>query len=241
MEGSGLSHEIEPCTRTADAAAYVLGALENPDGFGAHAESCNACRAELAELSPAAELLRVAVPERRAPGGMNDRIMARVSAEAELLQAAGPDADRPRRRQPSRRRHFALAGACALAATVALAAVLAASRGASHGVTTPATVAPAIAGASATLTQSGSHSELVVAHMPQAPLGKVYEVWLKQSSGAVRPTSALFAVTSAGRGTVAVPSLHHVAAVLVTAEPLGGSSRPTSPPLLVVRLRGGSA
>jgi hypothetical protein len=229
------------CGHSADAPAYLLGALDDADAFREHADSCAVCQVELARLAPAAEALSVAVPERRAPAGMNERIMARVSAEAELLRAAGPSADRPQRALPWWRRGFALAGAGTAFAAVALAAVLAIAGGGARERTTLAQVAPVVSGAHAALRQSGTHAELVVAHMPQAPLGRVYEVWLKQSDGAVRPTTALFSVTNAGSGTVDVPRLDHVAAVMVTSEPLGGSQHPTGPPLLVFKLGAGAA
>ncbi len=236
-----MSAPLERCPHTADAAAYVLGALEDGDAFREHADGCAACRAELAKLAPAAEVLPVAVPERRAPAGMNERIMARVTAEAELLRAAGPDADRAPASRGWAWRGLGISGAVVAVLAAALVAVIASTGGGARERTTSAQVAPAVAGARAALKQSGTHAELVVAHMPQAPLGKVYEVWLKQSDGAVRPTSALFSVTNTGGGTVDVPRLDHVTAVMVTSEPLGGSTHPTGPPLLVFRLGASSA
>jgi hypothetical protein len=48
----------------------------------------------------------------------------------------------------------------------------------------------------------------------------------------------LFSVTGSGSGSVNVPgNLHGVKEVMVTSEPLGGSSRPTSSPVLRVVLR----
>jgi anti-sigma-K factor RskA len=235
-----MSGPIDHCPRAADAPAFVLGALPDGDSFREHAESCAACSAELAKLGPAAELLTVAVPERRAPAAMNERIMARVNAEADLLRAAGPDADRPRRTARPGLFRPALAGAV-LALVAVLAVVLASGGGGPRERTTLAQVAPGVSGAVAALKQSGSHAELVVARMPQAPLGKVYEVWLKRSDGAVQPTNALFSVTNTGGGMVDVPRLEHVTAVMVTSEPIGGSQHPTGPPLLVFKLGAGNA
>jgi Anti-sigma-K factor rskA len=82
--------------------------------------------------------------------------------------------------------------------------------------------------------------ELIVWGMPEPPIGEVYEVWLNHASGPPQPTDALFTVTSAGEGTVEVPGpLLGVHEVLVTSEPLGGSSAPTS--AAVLRLRVGQA
>lgn len=88
------------------------------------------------------------------------------------------------------------------------------------------------------LRQIGAHAELVVNGMTQPPRGKIYEVWLARGSGAPMPTDALFGLTSAAGASVNVPGdLAGVRRVMVTAEPLGGSSRPTSTPVVVVALR----
>ncbi len=58
-----------------------------------------------------------------------------------------------------------------------------------------------------------------------------------QRGGSPQPTDALFSVSSSGGATVAVPGgVTGARAVLVTAEPLGGSRAPTSPPVIVARL-----
>lgn len=89
----------------------------------------------------------------------------------------------------------------------------------------------------ASLHYSSGHAELVVSGMPAPPLGEVYELWLNRSDAAPRPTDALFMVTRAGNGSVEVPgSLRGVREVMVTSEPLGGSSSPTSAAILRVRV-----
>ncbi len=91
----------------------------------------------------------------------------------------------------------------------------------------------------ASLQQIGSHAELTVSGMPEPPVGEVYEVWLNRAGGAPQPTDALFTVTRAGDGSVDVPGpLRGVRAVTVTSEPLGGSSSPTSAPVLHLRVNG---
>jgi Anti-sigma-K factor rskA len=101
---------------------------------------------------------------------------------------------------------------------------------------TPARLAPNV-GAHASLRQANGRAELVVSGMPQPPLGKIYEVWLARGSAPPQPTDALFGVTGSGLGSVNVPgNLDGVKEVMVTSEPLGGSSRPTSSPVLRVVL-----
>jgi hypothetical protein len=64
----------------------------------------------------------------------------------------------------------------------------------------------------------------------------VYELWINRG-GAAQRTDALFTVTSRGAATVGVPgSVSGVKEVMVTSEPLGGSSVPTSAPVIVAHL-----
>jgi anti-sigma-K factor RskA len=224
----------------ADAAPYVLGALEHPERFREHLAGCARCQAEVAELQRAVEVLPATVAPAAAPEALRRRVLATVRSEAQLVRAAGRAADRPPRhagRWRGPRRSGPLAWA-AVAATAAAAAVIALNVSSSaRDRVTPAQVAPAIPGARAYLHQIGARSELVVSGMPQPSLGKIYEVWLARGSGAPQPTNALFGVTSRGSGSVDVPnSLQGVKEVIVTSERLGGSSYPTSRPLIRVTL-----
>ena len=226
-----------PCERTDDAAAYVLGALDDPDAFASHLATCPACRADVAQLRQTAELLADAVPRTAAPDAVRERILAVVRSEAELLRAAGASSDRPHR---ARRGMFAgrvTAIAVAVAAAAAAFAIALAVRPTTPERVSHGAVSRALAGAQVSLRQSGGHAELDVSNFPQAPLGKVYEVWLRRASGPPRPTDALFGVTTRGRGAIAVPGgLHGVREVLITSEPAGGSPRPTSAPVARVVL-----
>jgi hypothetical protein len=91
--------------------------------------------------------------------------------------------------------------------------------------------------ATAKLTVTDGHAELVVRDMPPPPQGKIYEVWLARRHGAPQPTSALFSVTRAGSGDVAVPGgLRGISQMMVTPEPAGGSRTPTHAPVIRVPL-----
>jgi hypothetical protein len=91
-------------------------------------------------------------------------------------------------------------------------------------------------GASGFVRVSGGHAELTLSGMPQTTPGRVYELWVK-TTGAPKPTDALFTVTSAGRATVGVPGgVAGVRDVLVTSEPAGGSLAPTRQPIVVAAL-----
>ena len=94
-----------------------------------------------------------------------------------------------------------------------------------------------LAGASATLHQSGGHTWLTVSDMPAPSSGHVYEVWVKRPGHAVpQPTDSLFAPTSSGAATVDVPGGLGASVVMVTQEPAGGSPLPTTAPVIVARL-----
>jgi hypothetical protein len=83
---------------------------------------------------------------------------------------------------------------------------------------------------------SGGHAVLNITGLPQTPAQRVYEVWIKRS-GEPQPTDALFTVTSRGDATVGVPgSISGVKLIMVTSEPLGGSLKPTSSPVIVAKL-----
>jgi hypothetical protein len=231
------------CERCVEAAAYVLGALDEPEvePYREHTTGCAVCRAEVAQLQAVADSLPLAVTHLSAPGGLRARIMAVVHAEAELLRAAGHEADRP---IPARTRRWLrplpalVAGTAAMAAGV-LVGALAINNGSgsqSTRVVQALVVAPGHS-ATASLHQSGAHVELEVVGLPAPPPGRIYEIWLERGTQAPEPTDALFSVTNAGDGSVGVPSnLRGVSKVLVTDEPLGGSLKPTRNPVIVARV-----
>jgi len=220
-----------------DAAAWVLGALPDDEAraFAAHLDGCPACRAEVEELRGAADALPTLVPSVAPPPELRDRIMAVVEAEAEVLRAAGPAADRPAR---SRRPRW-LAGlggfrpALAAAAVALLLAGLAGGFGLAQlgGGDDERTVRAQVTapGAQATLrVRDDGGGRLEVRGLPAPPEGRIYQVWLlPEGSETPRPTTSLFSVTSDGRAAAPVPDVSGAQAVLVSDEPPGGSTAPT--------------
>lgn len=235
------------CLRRDDAGAWVLGALPDheADGFRAHLQDCATCRAEVAHLQPAADTLLIAVPPASPPTALKDRIMRSVNAEAELLRAAGPEADRPPVAAPAPRRRWAPSLRTALAGAVACAVVAAGVTAVTvreertvRTVSAQVALPDAFRSEAVLEVQSDGDARLKVARMPAPEEGRVYQVWvLRKGETAPRPTDALFQPAEDGHATVDVPGgARGVSAVLVTDEPDGGSPRPTREPSIVAPL-----
>lgn len=91
-----------------------------------------------------------------------------------------------------------------------------------------------VGGGTATVVRSPSLKKAVIvtANMPDAPQGKVYELWLQQGTEMVRaglmPAGQANTVLLDGDAATA-------AAVGITVEPAGGSDKPTTAPVAVIR------
>ena len=171
--------------------------------------------------------------------------MSVVRAEAELLQAAGADADRPleprrRRRGPGAllaRPAFAAAAAAGLAVAAVVGFVVGGGADTGGSARTVQARVSSVAGVTpntrAALRVSDRRATLMVRDMPEPPARRVYEVWVKHGAAAPVPAGTTFVVRS---GDIPIAhSVDHGDQVLVTAEPSGGSLTPTSPPMIVAR------
>jgi len=205
----------------ADAAAYVLGALEpmEAERFRLHMESCAICRAEVDSLEQIVGELPSSAHQHRAPKTLRRRVMAEVQADARA----------DRRARPGRHRIQGMVLAPVVSLTVAVLAVV--------GIEITSTAGTAVYAASvgdAQVRVTNGHAELVVHKLPLPRGSRIYEVWLQHRHGAPQPTTALFSVTASGDGSVDVPgNLHGVREVLVTQERAGGAKHPTSQPVIV--------
>ena len=217
-----------------DAAPYVLGALTDAEHetFRAHLQGCASCRQEVAELQSVASALPAAVPQRPAPAELKDRVMRTVNAEAGLRRGPEEVVQRPRGAWSWPSWRMALGAAAVFAAGLVVALALPGG-GAGTRLIRARVSYPR---ASALLRVSGSNADLQIADMPQSPPGQIYELWVKRAGGP-QPTDALFTVSSAGRASVGVPGgVGGVTAVMVTAEPRGGTSVPTTSPVIIASL-----
>jgi len=93
-------------------------------------------------------------------------------------------------------------------------------------------------GGTATVVYSHARHALILtsAHLPPPPRGKVYELWLL-GPPQVR-AAGLLPTTARGHTTpVLVNGVVHGDQIGMTVEPAGGTSRPTTKPVLVLPLR----
>ena len=231
----------ERCTHSQDAPAWTLGALDPAEAevFAAHKADCGICQSVVEELMPAAQLLGMAAPQVAPPDALRDRVMGTVRAEAQLLKAAGAEADRPVTEARRERRLFslrwpALAGiaACVLLALGITAGVLINGDGSSEPTKTFQAKAE---GMTALATVDSDRVTLHLDGMKLPPEGRVYQVWL-QRDGKVTPTDALFSPAD-GKATVTVDEkLDGADRVMITDERMGGSQVPTGEAYVDARL-----
>lgn len=236
------------CERGIDAGAYVLHALDEDElhAYAQHVQGCADCRREVEQLQMVVDTLPMAVPQELPPPVLKDRIMRTVLAEAELLQAAGPEADRVPAAAPPRRRRLSFGGFSlrpAVAAGLAAAFVAVGVAGGSliaGGDDGPPATTRVIAGSSplrgtkVSLAMSDGKGELRVRNLPGAKEGRVYQVWLVKGESDPVATHTLFNVRDDGRADVKISEpMDGVDRVLVTSEPDGGSTTPSGAPLLL--------
>jgi anti-sigma-K factor RskA len=229
------------CPHRIDVGAYVLDALprDEHDEFLRHLAGCAACRHDVGQAQLSADTLPLAATPLQPPPELKDRVMAVVRSEAELLRAAGPEADRvtPARRRTrvrpalSLRPMSAFAAGLAVLAIAVFAGVELNNGGSEH---TRVIAAKTVLGSAKARVELGDHGgRLVMTGMPRPPAGHVYEVWLQRSGQGPRPSGTFYDVQRRGTTTEDVHGdLRGVQRLLVTVEPKPGSARPTSPPVI---------
>lgn len=227
--------------------AYLLGALPEQEfhAFEVHLDGCNDCRREVAALRIAVDALPASAPRVEAPPELKQRIMAIVESESELLRASGPAADRvatPRRRlfAPLLRRPLVAGFAATVLVLVGAAGFLIGGAGGGDGGSNARTVAAQITDprisptARVSLVAGDGPAALDVRALPAPARRRVYEVWIKRGNDRIRPAGVLFKRSS---GRVQIPQrLREGDRVLVTSEPVGGSTTPTRAPLIIAHL-----
>jgi anti-sigma-K factor RskA len=230
-------NEREHEARRDELAAYLLGALEPGEAAALeqHLAGCEECRTELSWLRPAAQVLPETVERLEPPRELRARVMEEVEVDAGrrsrkglfggFVNAAGG------------RRFAALRPAAGLVVLLVIAAGIAGyaiSDGGSGGSAT--TVAAGHApGVTAKMVREGDTGTLRLAHVHQLRSDEVLQAWVQRGEQ-IESARALFVPNRDGTATAVIDHMHGVNAVMVTAEPRGGSAHPTSAPIIAVSI-----
>jgi hypothetical protein len=228
--------------------AYVLHALPAAEeaSFENHLAGCAACREEVAELS--AVTLRLASAQDATPSPeLRRRVLERITRTSQ---------ERPPGSAPVRRRALRVALAACLALAAALGGVAVwqhtqadearaevAHRQAQASALTDILTAPDAtistrklpdgADISVVASRSTGRAAFIASGLPRLDDGQVYELWYAAGNGELRP-AGLLPGSGDAHAQVLHGSLDDVSAVGITAEPAGGSRRPTGEPLGII-------
>ena len=236
------------------AGAYAVDAIDDDSErarFEHHMRRCQQCSDEVRGMAATATGLGFAASA-PAPPQMRDHVLAAVARTRQLPPVVdhgnGPGEPRPRRMP----RLAWVAVAASLATIIVLATMLVRTQGeldrasARQAALAAVLAAPdarvvtqaTSAGGSATAVYSLARHALVLAsaQLPPPPHGKVYELWLL-GPPRVRPAGLLPATSQGHTAPLLVSGLVSGDQLGMTVEPAGGTSRPTTTPIVVLPLR----
>ena len=226
-------------------ATYLLGALEPGEAadLERHLAGCSECRTELDWLRPAIQTLPESVERVEPPLALRTRILdevrVEVGADAPTVRTRGfhNPLSGSRGRATRRSRPFGFRPIAGFAAAALLLAALggyAVGVGGGSGSAGPsAFVAGRAPGVTAEVVREGDSGTLHLANVHQLPDGKILEAWIRRGRRIISANS-LFAPDLNGRATATIPDMRGVNAVMVTAEPRGGTAQPTSTPIISI-------
>ncbi|GFE12172.1 hypothetical protein Sgleb_02190 [Streptomyces glebosus] len=237
--------------------AYALGALSEQESaeFTRHLAQCPACTQEVRELQETAARLALAVAE-VPPAGLRTRVMAALPEVRQLPPRGRHATVTPLRRGMRHRLPYLAAAACLVVAALAGGLAVNAQNEADEQRDRTARAEQQAAAVSALMTApdatfhttalKGGGSGTVVASkrkgqtaflyygLPALSGQRVYELWYSRN-GAMEPAGLVRTGSSSG-AMLLTGGPQGADGVGVTAEPPGGSSRPTTAPLAVLRL-----
>lgn len=223
--------------RSDEIAAFLLDALEPGEAaeLERHLAGCEECRTELEWLRPAVQLLPESVERVEAPPELRESLMTQVRAEAKT--GAKGTARLPRRERGLLRGWILrpATGFAALVLVVAAVAAFALSGGDSGGGNTTTTFTGRSPGVTAEMVSSGDSGTLHLANLHQLPSDKVLQAWVERE-GQVESAKTLFVPNQDGTASATIDDMEGVTTVMVTAEPRGGSTQPTSAPIVSVSI-----
>ncbi len=216
-------------------AAYLLGALApgEAEEVERHLEGCDRCQAELRWLTPARDALPETVVRLEAPPELRERLLSEVRADARRAEGAA----RPARRRLGWFRNAAwrpLAAAAALLLIVAAVVGYEVGSGGSGGGSPTKVEVDGPTGVVAAVSMEGTvHGRIELSDVHPLPHDRVLEAWLERD-GKVEAVPTLFVPNSEGEAATTLGDMRGVSTVMVTQEPPGGSSAPTSKPIVEV-------
>jgi anti-sigma-K factor RskA len=235
------------------AGAYAVHAIDDDAErarFERHLRRCQECSDELRRMSAIATRLGFAAAA-PPPPRLREHVLAAASRTRQLPPPVGHDASPGEPRPGSARRlAWAIAGASFAVIIVLSTALLRTQNELDKATAREAAVVAVLsapdaramsratsAGGTATVVYSLARHALIVtsANLPPPPAGKVYELWLLGPPH-VRAAGLLPAVVHNHTAPVLVPHLAAGDQLGVTVEPAGGTSRPTTTPILVLPL-----
>ncbi len=236
--------------------AYALDALDDAERerFERHLQRCPACADDVRRMTSTATAMAMAVAA-EPPPGLKERVLAAAAATPQLPPLPTAAARRRHGRRLTRSDWFprlALGVAAAgVAAAVALAVVTVSTQNRLDTVQAQNQQIAAVlsapdaqiatgtssTGGTATVVLSYAEQKMIFTSsgLPALPNAKVYELWLL-STGSARPAGLLPQPTDGKTAPVLAAGLTSADKVGVTVEPAGGTSSPTTTPILVMTL-----
>jgi Anti-sigma-K factor rskA/Putative zinc-finger len=237
--------------------AYALDALDDAerDRFERHLRRCPSCAEDVRQMTSTATALAMAMTA-EPPPGLKQRVLAAAQATPQLPPL--PEAAAAKRR---RGRHVTRSAwfprlalgvaAVGVAAAVVLAVVTVSTQDrldtaqAQNQAIAAVLAAPdaqiatatSSAGGNATVVLSYAQQKMIFTSsgFPRLPNAKVYELWLL-STGPARSAGLLPEPADGKTAPVLASGLTSADKVGVTVEPAGGTSSPTTTPILVMTL-----
>ncbi|HLI37316.1 MAG TPA: anti-sigma factor [Streptosporangiaceae bacterium] len=230
---------------------YALGALEGIEleRFENHLRRCQSCAAEVRGLEETASRMGTAAAL-APPAAMRQRVLTAAARTRQLPPVTGKAGHPAGSRGWVPRLSLAVAAASVAAAAIlgvtqavtqhqlevtrardrAIAAVLAApgARIATGTTTSGGTV-------TAVVSAQERRAVIITAGLPELPAAKVYELWLMSPAGA-RPAGLLPAARAGHTVPVLASTVSPGDKLGITIEPAGGTSHPTTAPILVMAM-----
>jgi anti-sigma-K factor RskA len=219
--------------RSDEIAAFLLGALEPGEAaeLERHLAGCEECQTELEWLRPAVQLLPESAPRVEPPPQLRGRLMEQVRSEVE----SAPATSQARRWSIGGWSLRPVAGLAALVLVVAAVAAYAIGSGDSGGANTTTVVEGHSPGVVAEVVRDDGSGTLHLTNLHQLPPNKVLQAWVQRGKRVVS-AKTLFVPNQDGTASATIDDMEGVNTVMVTAEPRGGSTQPTSPPIVSVAI-----